>query len=47
MGIQKVALIKTDGFSSDTIADFAECHDEKDTEKSIKVLIRVIYKKQL
>jgi len=41
MGIQKLALIKTDGCSFDTI--FAECHDEKDTVKSIKVLTYYSY----
>jgi len=45
MEIQKAALTKTDGCSFDIIADFVECHDEKDTVKSIKALICVVYKK--
>jgi len=45
MEIQEVELIKTDGCSFDIVVDFAECHDERDTVKSNKVLICVICKK--
>ena len=36
MEIQEVKLIKTDGCSFDIVADFAECHDERDIVKSNK-----------